>query len=90
MHGSKGLIEAGNHRATSVTVATGQGYTAEPLANFFATRYADAYRIEIATFCNAVVGKAAAYPDGADGLKALLLADAALESFKSGKETSLA
>mgnify|MGYP000029456009 FL=1 len=86
VHGSKGLVEAGNHRTTSVTVANGAGYTAEPLMDFFMSRYADAYRIELTTFCDVVAGKTTNYPSGADGLKALLLADAALESLSSGKE----
>ena len=69
-----------------MTVANGSGYTAEPLMDFFMSRYADAYRIELTTFCDVVAGKTTNYPSGADGLKALLLADAALESLSSGKE----
>lgn len=84
-HGSKGMVEAGNHRSTSVTVANGSGYTAEPLLDFFMQRYADAYRNELTRFCEVVAGKDVDYPDGTDGLKALELADAAVKSVQSGR-----
>ncbi|PKR53037.1 inositol 2-dehydrogenase [Thalassospira marina] len=84
VHGSKGMVQAENHRATSVTIANGDGYTTEPLLDFFMQRYADAYRFELTTFCNMLAGENVAFPSGHDGLKALELADAAVQSLQTG------
>ncbi len=54
------------------------------------TRYTEAYANEIAAFIAAIVDGAAISPTGTDGLKALQLADAALESAKTGKRVTLA
>ena len=85
VHGSKGLVSAENMRETTVEVATGAGYTREPLMNFFMTRYTAAYRNEISAFIAALKAKTAMNPSGNDGLKALLLADAAALSVKEGR-----
>ena len=82
VHGSKGLVSAENLRATNVEIANGDGYRREPLLNFFMTRYTEAYRNEIAAFIAALVAGKPATPSGDDGLKALILADAALQSVK--------
>jgi myo-inositol 2-dehydrogenase/D-chiro-inositol 1-dehydrogenase len=80
VHGSEGLVSAENLRATNVEVANGDGYRREPLLNFFMTRYTEAYRNEIAAFIAALESGKPATPSGDDGLKALVLADAALRS----------
>ena len=72
-------------RETTVEVATGAGYTREPLMNFFMTRYTAAYRNEISAFIAALKAKTDMNPSGNDGLKALLLADAAALSVKEGR-----
>ena len=54
------------------------------LLDFFMQRYADAYRFELTTFCNMLSGENVAFPSGHDGLKALELADAAVQSLKTG------
>jgi len=82
VHGSKGLVSAENVRATNVEIATVDGYRREPLLNFFMTRYTEAYRSEIASFIAAVEGGGPIVPSGEDGLRALVLADAALLSAK--------
>jgi len=82
VHGSKGLVSADNLRATNVEIANGDGYRREPLLNFFMTRYTEAYRNEIAAFIQAVEKGGSATPSGEDGWKALVLADAALQSVK--------
>lgn len=85
VHGSKGMAQAGNHRATTVTIASGEGYKTDPLLNFFMERYAEAYRAELQSFVKVLSGENLSVPDGQDGLRALELADAALESTHSGK-----
>ena len=82
VHGADGLVSAENLRATNVEVANGDGYRREPLMNFFMTRYTEAYRNEIAAFIAALESGKPATPSGEDGLKALILADAALRSVK--------
>ncbi|WP_293800267.1 inositol 2-dehydrogenase [uncultured Bosea sp.] len=85
VHGSKGMLRAGNIHETTVEIATGQGFRADPVQNFFLERYAAAYRAELDAFIAACHGKAAASPTGLDGLKAQILADAATESAQTGK-----
>ena len=85
VHGSEGMALAGNPAATTVTRADRSGFAADPLDASFTHRYAEAYRQEILTFCAVVRGASPAYPDGADGLAALAIADAASESLATGR-----
>jgi myo-inositol 2-dehydrogenase / D-chiro-inositol 1-dehydrogenase len=83
-HGARGLLRAGNVTATTVEVATDQGERRDPPLPFFLERYEAAYRAELDAFLDCLDGAASPGPDGYDGLKALLLADAAAESARSG------
>ena len=85
VHGSKGMVAAENQRPVSIEVANGSGYTRPPLHDFFMTRYIDAYANEIASFIAAIEKGSKIAPSGADGLAALALADAAVQSVKEGK-----
>ncbi|MBY5736644.1 inositol 2-dehydrogenase [Rhizobium leguminosarum] len=85
VHGSKGLVSAENQRPVSIEVANGDGYTRPPLHDFFMTRYTEAYANEIAGFIAAIEKGSKISPSGADGLAALALADAAVQSVKEGK-----
>jgi myo-inositol 2-dehydrogenase/D-chiro-inositol 1-dehydrogenase len=89
-HGAKGLLRAGNVAATTVEVATGAGFLSDALLPFFLERYAAAYRAELAAFVASVEEGRAPKPDGEDGLKALLLADAATQSARTGQAMRLA
>ena len=59
--------------------------SADKPLHFFLERYAEAYRAELAAFVEAVDGKKALPVTGEDGRRALVLAEAALDSLKSGK-----
>lgn len=85
VHGSKGVVSAENQRPVSIEIANGQGYTRPPLHDFFMTRYTEAYANEIAAFIAAATTGKKPDPSGRDGLAALMLADAALQSVKDGK-----
>ncbi len=85
VHGSQGMVAAGNPVATTVTRAGPSGFATDPLNDFFMDRYADAYREEMAAFCAVVRGGDAAYPSGHDGLAALAVAEAAAESLTTGQ-----
>ena len=80
VHGSKGMVSAGNRRATTVTVAGTEGYRREPLLQFFMQRYRDAYRLEMEAFVRTLATGGRMSPDGEDGVKALELAAAAARS----------
>ena len=84
VHGSKGMLRAGNIHETTVESATGAGFRADPVQNFFLERYAAAYRAELDAFFKACQGGTAPTPSGLDGLKAQILADAATESARTG------
>jgi myo-inositol 2-dehydrogenase/D-chiro-inositol 1-dehydrogenase len=89
-HGALGMLEAGNLRATTVTLASAAGYAAGPALPFFLERYAEAYRAELAAFAAVVREGVAPSPDGGDGLAAQLLADAATQAWRSGEAVTLA
>jgi myo-inositol 2-dehydrogenase/D-chiro-inositol 1-dehydrogenase len=76
-HGAGGLLRAGNVTATTVELATGAGFTTDPALPFFLERYAAAYRAELDSFVDALAAGTPPHPGGEDGLRALLLADAA-------------
>jgi myo-inositol 2-dehydrogenase/D-chiro-inositol 1-dehydrogenase len=88
-HGSRGLLRAGNVTATTVELATGAGFVSDPVLPFFLERYAAAYRAELDTFVTSVASGKPPKPDGEDGLRALLLADAATESATTGQAMKL-
>ncbi|MEO8668990.1 MAG: inositol 2-dehydrogenase [Bauldia sp.] len=85
VHGSLGLLRAGNIHETTVEVATKTGFNADPVLNFFLERYADAYRLEIEAFVKAVSSGKQPAPSGYDGLMAQRLADAATKAKATGK-----
>ncbi|WP_276199751.1 inositol 2-dehydrogenase [Chelatococcus sp. XZ-Ab1] len=89
VHGEKGMIQAGNETATTLTRANASGFTSDPLLDFFMQRYAEAYRLELAAFCRLAAGEDIAVPTGEDGLAALRLADAAVTSLASGRSVRL-
>jgi myo-inositol 2-dehydrogenase/D-chiro-inositol 1-dehydrogenase len=89
VHGSKGMLRAGNIHETTVERADKNGFTADPVQNFFLERYAAAYRNELAAFISAVNSGKPPSPSGYDGLMAQRLADAATKANKTGKPVRL-
>ena len=89
VHGSKGMASASNVKESTIEVAGAHGYTTAKALNFFLERYDAAYRAELDAFVKAVKAGHAPSPSGEDGLKANLLADAAYESWKTGKRVSV-
>ena len=85
VHGSKGMLRAGNVHNTTVEVATAGGFQADPILHFFTERYGQAYANEVLSFIDAVTSGKPVSPSGHDGLQAQKLADAATESWKTGK-----
>jgi myo-inositol 2-dehydrogenase / D-chiro-inositol 1-dehydrogenase len=89
-HGSKGMIQAGNIKETTVEFAGANGFASDKALNFFLERYASAYRAELDAFVTAIRTGAKPRPDGEDGLKANRLADAAYLSWKTQKRVAIA
>jgi myo-inositol 2-dehydrogenase/D-chiro-inositol 1-dehydrogenase len=89
VHGSRGMLRAGNIHKSTVEIATGAGFTIDPVQDFFLERYAEAYRAELEAFVTCVETGRAPTPTGADGLAAQRLADAATESCFSGRPVRL-
>src|ERR1700727_3147989 len=84
-HGVKGMLQAANVRETAVEWAGEHGFTSDKALNFFLERYEGAYRNELDAFISAVKAGNKPHPDGEDGLKALMLADAAYRSWKTNR-----
>ena len=89
--GAKGMLLSDNPQQTTLKRAGAKRYgSGEPLLSFFLERYADSYRLEIEAFAKAVRTKKPVGVNVADGLRALVLADAAAKSVRSGKVVAVA
>ncbi len=84
--GSEGMLNASNCQPTTVrkfgAAGTEEADTYQP---FFLERYAEAYRNELDSFVKAIRSGTACSPGFDDGVQALVLADAAEESARSGR-----
>ena len=89
VHGSAGMVAAENEHPVGIQVATAVGYTRPPLHDFFMTRYVAAYTNEISAFVAALGGAKGGIPVGRDGLNALLIAEAALQSARTGESVDI-
>jgi myo-inositol 2-dehydrogenase / D-chiro-inositol 1-dehydrogenase len=88
--GSKGMLQAGNHKPTEVVVSSGHSVSQDKPEHFFLERYRAAYAREIAHFFDAVVNKVAVRTTIEDGVKALELAEAATLSWRENRTIELA
>lgn len=82
---SRGLVRAGNVHETMVETWDEHGKRSSPFSNFFLDRYADAYRSEIGHFADILANRAEPAISYLDGVNALAIAEAAMESLLSGK-----
>lgn len=87
--GERGLLRADNDTATRVERAGPDGFLREPALPFFLERYAVAYRQQMQDFVAAIDGEPHALASGEDGLRALLLADAAERSRQADAPVAL-
>jgi len=76
---AKGLLRAGNVTSSTVEAWSELGSQSDPLQNFFLDRYAQAYREEMEHFADILDG-AKPLVGYRDGLAALAVAEAAMES----------
>ena len=88
--GSAGMLQMDNLRPTTIRRWNQDATDArEPLLNFFLERYQQAYKSELDAYIDALVHKKPMPITVQDGLKALQLADAAVESVKTGRAVRL-
>ena len=88
--GSTGMLQMDNLRPTTIRRWSQDATDArEPLLNFFLERYQQAYKAELDAYIDALVHKKPMPTTVQDGLKALQLADAAVESVKTGRAVRL-
>ncbi len=88
--GSTGMLIAGNRHETSIEAYSAtHTRAADPVLHFFIQRYADAYAAEIAHFVECVQNGNTPLASFQDGLEALALADAAVESLRSGRTVTI-
>ncbi|WP_298436337.1 inositol 2-dehydrogenase [uncultured Jannaschia sp.] len=85
VHGSLGMLRAGNRLETTVEAAGPAGFRRAPAQHFFLERYADAYLAEMRAFVDALRTGTPPTPSIADGLRAQVLADAADTACREGR-----
>ena len=82
--GSAGMATAANVAQDTLCTLTEAGVTGTAIHHGFATRYAEAYRLQILHFADVAHGRAEPQVDYADGIAALVLAEACGESLRRG------
>jgi len=87
--GSRGMLQAGNHRPTEVVAAGGQSISSDLPEPFFLERYRVAYADEIAHFFAALRDRTTVRTTIDDGVAALALAEAAATSWREGRVVAL-
>lgn len=89
VHGAKGRLMAGNQMPTTVEIANESGVSVDKPVFFFLERYAAAYRAELKAFLNALISNEAMPVGAEDGRGAVLLAEAAARSMRTGQPVKL-
>jgi myo-inositol 2-dehydrogenase/D-chiro-inositol 1-dehydrogenase len=89
VHGSKGRLMAGNRTPTTVELANDGSVSADKPLYFFLERYAEAYRAELAAFVAAVRDRRPMPVGPEDGRQAIVLAEAAVKSLRTGRPVKL-
>ena len=87
--GSKGMLQAGNHKPTEVVAYTAAGICEDRPEHFFLQRYRSAYAAEMAHFFEAITQATPVQTTINDGIKALELAEAATRSWREKRAVEL-
>ena len=88
--GERGMLQAGNQRGTSLSFSGSDATDVkDPIMDFFIERYTPAYHAEIDHFVDCIETGNKPLASFQDGLEALRLADAALESLRTGQTVRL-
>ena len=89
VHGAKGMLQAGNQTETTLRFLGEAGDISEKPLHFFLERYMPAYRRELQSFIDSLINKEPLSVSIDDGIKALALADACLQSLRTGQTVLL-
>jgi myo-inositol 2-dehydrogenase / D-chiro-inositol 1-dehydrogenase len=87
--GAKGALRAENAVESTLVFSGDQGVVSEKPVHFFLERYAEAYRLELGHFIDAITSNTTPLTGAEDGVRALALADAALEAARTGRAVRL-
>ena len=87
--GSKGMLQAANHKPTEVIASTASNVSSDKPEHFFLERYRVAYANEMAHFFDALAKGTPMRTTIDDGLKALELAEAATMSWRQKRVIEL-
>jgi myo-inositol 2-dehydrogenase/D-chiro-inositol 1-dehydrogenase len=87
--GEKGMLFSRNHRPTALERHDARGVHRDPLLRFFIERYAQSYVRELDDFIRAIDERRTPSITLEDGRRALVIADAAVASAKSGAPVPL-
>lgn len=86
IHGETGSLMVDNQRPTTLSVNSARHTAAQdPYLDYFLTRYVEAYRDELTAFIDAINDGTPVSPTVTDGVGALVLAEAAAESARTGR-----
>ena len=90
LFGSEGMVISDNRKAHELKFyGSTTTESAEPYLNFFIERYAEAYKAEVAAFIAAIRDGRPTQATFDDGYRALVLAEAAVESARTGKKVEV-
>lgn len=90
LFGSEGMVISDNKKAHELKFyGSTTTDAAEPYLNFFIERYAEAYEAEIAAFIATIRDGRPTQATFDDGYRALVLAEAAIESARTGKKVEV-
>lgn len=87
--GSKGMLQAGNHKPTEVVAWSAESISGDKPEHFFLERYRVAYAVEMAHFFEALAAGKPMRTGIEDGVRALELAEAATTSWREARIVSL-
>ena len=87
--GAAGMLISDNQRATTVERYGKDGVRRDPLLHFFIDRYARSYYLELDAFVQALAGGAPPSIGLDDGRRALMIAEAGVQSAKTGAPVTL-
>ena len=82
-------MSAGNVLSSTIEAWGESGARTAPLQNFFLDRYADAYRAELEHFVELLDGRADPLIGYRDGILALRIAEAAMESHRTSEVVAI-
>jgi myo-inositol 2-dehydrogenase/D-chiro-inositol 1-dehydrogenase len=90
LFGSKGMLISGNKNENEAQIYTKNNTSQKkPLMNFFIDRYVDAYKLQLDELASYTLKRKKPVSSFEDGRRALIIANAALESLKKKRQIKI-